>query len=391
MRDHAPISPPLLVPEDEEESYLDYYYDDPGDAPGTLDIDPDAPLPEILLIDYTPEHALCRPLTTLEECRDSLLSASVSWIDIRGLGSQAVMEQVGYMFGLHPLALEDVVNVPQRPKVEEYEEHLILICRLVQLNPDPEADDSLIYSQVSFVLGEHYLLSLQETPDFDLFEPIRERIRTQKGTIRRQGSDYLAYALLDTIIDGYFPIPEEFGERIEQLEAEVMASPTRRTLEKIQTLKRDLHSLRRAIWPHRDAINTLIRDGNPLIHRELRTYLRDCYDHSIQVLDIVETYRELTSSLMDVYLSAVSNRMNEVMKFLTVVSSVFIPLTFVAGVYGMNFNPERSPFNMPELDAYWGYPLCLLSMVCLGGLQIFWFWRKGWFENFSAPKRDPST
>lgn len=390
MRERTSIAPILSAPEEEEESYLDYYYDEPGDAPGTLDIDPDAPLPEILLIDYTPDRAICCPLTHLEECRPYLMTPSVAWIDIRGLGSQTVMEQVGYVFGLHPLALEDVVNVPQRPKVEEYEEHLILICRLVQLSKDPKADESLIYSQVSFVLGEHYLLSLQENPDFDGFEPIRERIRTQKGTIRRQGADYLVYALLDMIIDGYFPILEEYGERIETLEEEVMASPTRRTLEKIQILKRDLLSLRRAIWPHRDAINILIRDGNPLIRREVRTYLRDCYDHCIQVLDIVETYRELTSSLMDVYLSAISNRMNEVMKFLTVVSSIFIPLTFVAGVYGMNFNPERSPLNMPELNAYWGYPLCLAIMVCVGGLQIFWFWRKGWFENFSAPKRDPS-
>ncbi|WP_390883350.1 magnesium/cobalt transporter CorA [Kovacikia minuta] len=177
---------------------------------------------------------------------------------------------------------------------------------------------------------------------------------------------------------------ETYGEQLEELEDEVVANPTRQTLERIHSLKRQLLMLRRAIWPQRDAINSLIRDGNELISSDVRVYLRDCYDHTIQVLDMVETYRELASSLMDVYLSSISNKMNEVMKLLTVISSIFIPLTFIAGVYGMNFNPDKSPFNMPELNWYWGYPVCLAVMVTTGIVMVFFFWRRGWFENFST-------
>jgi magnesium transporter len=194
------------------------------------------------------------------------------------------------------------------------------------------------------------------------------------------------YALLDAVIDGFFPVLEDYGEAIEDLEDEVVAKPTRQTLEKIHKLKRDLLMLRRAIWPQRDAINALIRDGSDLISDDVRVYLRDCYDHAVQVLDMVETYRELASSLMDVYLSSVSNRMNEVMKLLTVISTIFIPLTFIAGVYGMNFNPERSPWNMPELNWYFGYPLCWGVMLAIASSLIYYFYRKGWFESLSDIK-----
>jgi magnesium transporter len=179
-----------------------------------------------------------------------------------------------------------------------------------------------------------------------------------------------------------------YGEEIEELEDEVVLNPTRQTLEKVHRLKRELLTLRRAIWPQRDAINSLIRDSSDLISSEVRVYLRDCYDHTVQVLDMVETYRELTSSLMDVYLSSVSNRMNEVMKLLTVISTIFIPLTFIAGVYGMNFNPERSPWNMPELNWYWGYPFAWAVMIAIALSLIFYFYKKGWFENFSSIKDD---
>jgi magnesium transporter len=242
--------------------------------------------------------------------------------------------------------------------------------------------------QVSFILGRHYLLTVQEEPEHDSFSFVRERIRSNKGLIRKQGADYLAYALLDSIIDGFFPVLEAYGERLEDLENEVVEKPTRKTLEKIHTLKRELLTLRRSIWPQRDAINLLIRDSNNLISAEVRVYLRDCYDHAVQVIDMVETYRELASSLMDVYLSSVSNRMNEIMKTLTVISAIFIPLTFVAGIYGMNFNTEMSPWNMPELNWYWGYPACLALMVAIAGVLVFFFWRRGWFDNISAVKSD---
>ncbi len=371
--------------EDDDESYVDYFYDAPGDLPGTLDIDPDAPPPVIVLIDYSSDRAIRQELNHPEECFPHLDTESVSWVDVKGLGSEDVMQRLGTVFNLHPLVLEDVVNVPQRPKIEEHGDQLLIIARMVTLREDGETFES---EQVSLILGRHYLLTVQEEPRYDCFGPIRERIRTNKGSIRKSGPDYLAYALMDAVIDGFFPVLEAYGERLEELEDEVVLNPTNQTLQRIHDLKRELLTLRRAIWPQRDAINTLIRDGSNLISPDVRLYLRDCYDHAIQVLDMVETYREIASSLMDVYLSSVSNRMNEIMKFLTVMSSIFIPLTFVAGVYGMNFNPDKSPFNMPELNAYWGYPVCMASMFGIAIALVLFFRRKGWFEDFSSA---PST
>lgn len=366
----------------------DYFLEKPGSLPGTLRIEADATPPVIMLIDYNQTNVTRQQLATPEECIPYLDTTSVSWIDVQGLGSEDILQRLGQVFNLHPLLLEDVVNVPQRPKVEDYEDQLVIIARMVL----PQAGDAGFYSeQVSFVLGKHYLLTVQEEPEHDCFEQVRLRIRNNKGVLRKQGADYLAYTLLDSIIDGFFPVLEDYGERIEELEEEVVAKPTRQTLNKIYRIRRELLALRRSIWPQRDAINILIRDGSDLISENVQVYLRDCYDHTVQVLDIVETYREISSGLMDVYLSAVSNRMNEVMKLLTVISSIFIPLTFIAGVYGMNFNTETSPWNMPELNWYWGYPLCLLSMAAIASGLIFFFWRRGWFENFSTIEDDTAV
>ena len=388
-----PTTMPVLATEedeDEDESYVDYYYDEPGSMPGTIDIDPDAPAPIIVLIDYNETRAVRTEIIKPEDCTPYLDSESVSWVDLKGLGSEDVLQRMGQVFDLHPLVLEDVVNVPQRPKVEDYDDQLLIIARMVMLEED---GDGFMTEQVSFILGQHYLLTVQEEPKYDCFGPIRERIRTNKGIIRRSGPDYLAYSLLDSIIDGFFPVLEAYGEALEDLEDEVVANPSRQTLQKVHALKRQLLTLRRAIWPQRDAINSLIRDSSDLVSDEVRVYLRDCYDHTVQVLDMVETYREIASSLMDVYLSSVRNKMNEVMKVLTVISSIFIPLTFVAGVYGMNFDPESSPFNMPELKWFWGYPACLVFMLVTGGGMFWFFKRKGWFENFSTiePEHSAST
>ncbi|MCT7986594.1 magnesium/cobalt transporter CorA [Laspinema sp. A4] len=372
-----------------QESYVDYCYDHPGSMPGTLIIGHRAVMPTIVAIDYCEKKAIRLLMATPEECIPYLDSESVSWLDVQGLGSEDILNRVGQVFNLHPLLLEDIVNVPQRPKVEDYEGHLVIIARMVMLKEhrhDP-AEESFITEQVSFVLGKSYLLTVQEEPEHDSFGPVRDRIRSNKGTIRKQKADYLAYALLDAIIDGFFPVLEAYGERIEDLEDEVVANPTPHTLQKIYKIKRELLTLRRAIWPQRDAINTLIRDGSPLICEEVRIYLRDCYDHTMQVLDMVETYRELASGLMDVYLSSINNRMNEVMKLLTVISSIFIPLTFIAGVYGMNFNPEASRLNMPELNWYWGYPAVWVVMIAIAVFMILLFWRRGWFKNFSTTQR----
>jgi magnesium transporter len=373
--------------DEDDDSYVDYFYDDQATMPGTLDLKVDAPPPTIVLIDYNESKATRVKIRKPEDCASYLDTASVSWIDVLGLGNQDTWRGLGKVFNLHPLTQEDVVNVPQRPKVEDYENQLVIIAWMVMLNQDSD-NDGFYKEQVSLILGKHYLLTVQEEPKYDCFGAVRDRIRTNKGIIRKQGADYLAYTLLDAIIDGFFPVLEEYGERIDELEDEVVINPTRKTLEKIYKIRRELLTLRRAIWPQRDAINALIRDGSNLISPDVRIYLRDCYDHTVQVMDMVETYRELTSGLMDVYLSSVGNKMNEIMKLLTVISSIFIPLTFIAGVYGMNFNTEKSPWNMPELNWYWGYPLCLALMLAIAGGLVFFFWRRGWFENFSSVKKD---
>jgi magnesium transporter len=386
---HFPDSELSTQPNQDEdnESYVDYFYHDQATIPGTLDLEEDAPPPTIVLIDYNESQATRAKIIKPEDCASYLDTKSVSWIDVLGLGNQDTWRGLGKVFKLHPLTQEDVVNVPQRPKVEDYENHLVIIAWMVMLNPDSN-NDSFYKEQVSFILGKHYLLTVQEEPKYDCFGAVRDRIRSNKGIIRKQGADYLAYTLLDAIIDGFFPVLEEYGERIDELEDEVVSNPTRTTLEKIYKIRRELLTLRRAIWPQRDAINILIRDGSDLISPDVRIYLRDCYDHAVQIMDMVETYRELSSGLMDVYLSSVGNKMNEIMKLLTVISSIFIPLTFIAGLYGMNFNTEKSPFNMPELNLYWGYPICLAVMVAIASGLVYFFWRRGWFKNFSSIKED---
>ncbi|MEH2080487.1 MAG: magnesium/cobalt transporter CorA [Nostoc sp.] len=365
--------------------YENEFYHQPGTIPGTIFIDADAPPPIIFLIDYNQTNFIREQIETPEECVPYLEAESISWVDVQGLGSQDILQRLGKVFKLPPLVLEDIVNVPERPKIEDYEDQLLFIVRMVV----PKEKTCGFYSeQVSLILGKNYLLTVQEEPEHDCFEGVRSRIDKNKGTIRKQGADYLAYALLDAIIDGFFPVLELYGERIEELEEEVIVKPTPQTLQNIYQIRRELLQLRRAIWPLRDAINSLIRDGSELISEEVRIYLRDCYDHTVQVMDMVETYRELASGLMDVYLSAVSNKMNEIMKVLTIVSTIFIPLTFIAGIYGMNFSTEKSPYNMPELNWYWGYPLCWAVMLAIAFGLLFFFWRRGWLQNSIEIKRN---
>ncbi|MBD2168780.1 magnesium/cobalt transporter CorA [Calothrix membranacea FACHB-236] len=368
-----------------KESFMRDFFHEPGNVPGTLVIDDNAYYPEIILIDYNSDNYTKQEIASPEECIPFLDAQSVSWVDVRGLGNIDILQRVGQVFDLHPLVLEDVVNMAERPKTEDYEDQLLIIARMVV----PKVNAFGFYSeQVSLVLGKTYLLTVQEEPEHDCFDAVRSRIEKSKGIIRKSGADYLTYALLDAIIDGFFPVLEGYSEQIEDLEEEVITKPTQKTLQKIYKIKRELLQLRRAIWPQRDVISSLMRDSGENISDEVRIYLRDCYDHAVQVIDMVETYRELTSGLMDVYLSAVSNKMNEIMKILTVVSSIFIPLTFVAGIYGMNFNTEKSPYNMPELNWYWGYPLCLAVMAAIGGGLLFFFWRRGWLEKSLTIKQD---
>jgi magnesium transporter len=348
----------------------------PGTPPGTLIVDPEALHPVIRVMAYGPEGFVEQEVPDPRRVRDFLGKWPVIWVNVEGLGSVETIQTLGEIFDLHSLALEDVLDVHQRPKVEEYDQYLFVVARM------PMSGERLDTEQFSLFLGPHFVLTFDERPG-DCLEPVRERLRHKRGRLRDANADYLAYALLDAIVDSYFPLLEDYGERLETLEDEVITRPTHDIVSRVHKVKRDLLTLRRAIWPQREAINSLFRDVTPLVTDETRVYLRDCYDHTVQVLDLVETYRELGADLMDVYLSNVSNRINEVMRVLTVIAVIFIPLTFIAGVYGMNFNPDRSPWNMPELNWYWGYPFSLTLMAVVAVGQLVFFWRRGWL---GAPK-----
>ena len=367
---------------DEEEDYFDYFYDEPGSEPGTLIIEPDAKPSRIILIDYDEDNAIRKVDITPNACAPYIGTNTVSWMDIQGLGSETVLKQVGAIFNLHPLLLEDVVNVPQRPKLEDYNNQLLVISHMVRLKEDESGFDT---EQVSFVLGKRYLLSFQEEELQDCFEIVRDRIRTSQGRVRKSGADYLTYLLLDTIIDGYFPVVEHYEDRIEALEDVIISNPDRDTMQEIYDVRRELLALRRLIWPMRNVLNLLMRDHHGIVSDEVQIYFRDSYDHVIQILEIIEAYRELAASLMDVYMSTMGNKLNEIMKFLTVISTIFIPLTFIVGVYGMNFE------NMPELKGEWSYFMVWLVMLAVAGGLIFYFWRKGWFKPIYALKEEAKS
>ena len=340
-----------------------------GAKPGTLMINSHAARPSIRVMKYKLDHLEEHDIAAVTELKNLLEENTVCWIDVQGLGDEKILRELADQFSIHPLALEDVVNVPQRAKTERFEKHTLCITRMALLR-----DDVIEPEQVSLFVGADYVLTFQERAG-DVFDPIRNRIRQGGPTLRKSGPSYLAYALLDAVIDGYYPILEAFGEKLEGLEDEIMANPRPAILHEIHQAKRDLLALRRAIWPQRETINTLIRDENPLISETVRVYLRDCYDHCVQIMDGIETYRELAGGLMDVYLSSVGNRQNEVMKVLTIMASIFIPLTFLAGIYGMNFD------NMPELHARWAYPTLLVVMIVVTVVMVLYFRRKGWMGS----------
>ena len=294
---------------------------------------------------------------------------TVTWISVGGLHDVDAVGTLGERFGLHPLVVEDILNTGQRPKVEDYGEYIFVALRsfyhLDEDSGEPEVE------QICLVLGPNYVLSFQERAG-DEFDPVRDRIRSSKGRIRGAGADYLAYALIDLLVDQYFVVLERFGDRIESLEEELIAEPATETLHAIYHLKREMALLRKSVWPLREVIGTLERSESPLMDASTGLYLRDAYDHTIQVIDAVETFRDMLSGMLDIYLSSVSNRMNEVMKVLTVISTVFIPLTFVVGLYGMNFR------YMPELEWPWGYPMVWIAMLVIALLMVVYMRRKRW-------------
>ncbi|MGE0612931.1 MAG: magnesium/cobalt transporter CorA [Hyphomicrobiales bacterium] len=343
----------------------------PGAVPGTLAPQADASPPVVTVVSYGPGGATEHEFTTIEALGRLRGQQPVLWIDVSGLADAGLVAELGKLFGLHALALEDVINTHQRPKAEEFADHVFVVARMVH---DEDRTDT---EQFACFLGKDYLLTFQERHG-DCFGPVRERIRSTRGRVCSMGPDYLCYALLDAMIDSYFPVLERHGEELERLEDVVVESPNPDNIRELHDLKRALLLLRRAIWPHREMINALIRDENPLLTAQTRVFLRDCYDHTVQLMDIVETYREIASGLVDVYISSVSARLNEIMKVLTIIATIFIPLGFVASLYGMNFDAGVSPWNMPELRWYFGYPFALLLMLLIAGGLLVYFWRKGW-------------
>jgi len=346
----------------------------PGTAPGTLSIDPEAPKTLIQAIAYGPEEFVEKEVQSPADLKPLLESWPVVWVNVTGFGDEATLRHLAAEFRLHRLALEDVVNSDQSPKVEPYDDYLFFVARMPRVSGGEETE------QFSFFLGAGLLLTFQEQPG-DWFDGVRERIRLGGGYVRRSGSDYLAYALLDAVIDAYFPLTERIGDEIESLEEEVL---TAREVEgssasKIHAIRRRLSLLRRVVSPHREAINALLRDAGPFITPETSVHLRDCYDHLMRLTERVEIYREQCSDLTSTHLNMASNRMNEVMRVLTVMASIFIPLTFLAGIYGMNFNPEASPLNMPELNWRWGYPLFWAVIVAMAAGMIVFFKRRRWW------------
>ncbi len=334
-------------------------------------VDPQAPASSIRLIAFGGDGLHDRSGLAPQAVRPYIGVQPVTWVDVEGLGDATTVSALGDVFDIHGLALEDVVNAHQRPKVEEYEDHLFLVLRVPREGPSFGTD------QITVFLGSNYLLTFQEGPS-ELLEPVRSRVRSSRGRIRSLGADYLAYAVVDACIDTYFPLLERYGERVESLERAVLDSPSEAVIARVHGLKRDLLTIRRALWPQREMLNALIREESPLISERTRVYLRDCYDHLIQLIDLVETYREIASALVDIYLSSVSTRMNQVMQVLTIIATVFMPLGFIASLYGMNFDRERSPLNMPELGWYYGYPFALLLMAATAVALLLFFRRRGW-------------
>ena len=322
----------------------------------------------VTVIDYDAARLDERVCTRPGDFRDLITRPTVTWVDVDGVHDAGVIREVGEAVGrIHPLILEDIANTRQRPKIEDYGDYLYVAVRMLA----PDGDGEFQSEQVSLLLGNGYVVSFQEQPG-DLFWRTRERLRAGAGRLRGEGADGLFHALLDAIVDGYFTVIEEFGERIEAVEDEVVAEPNRKTLQAIYALKRSLVALRRSVWPLRDVVAELERGESPLIREPTRVYFRDIYDHTIEVAETVETYREVMTGTLDVYLSSQSSKMNEIMKVLTVIATIFIPLTFIAGVYGMNFA------HMPGIGHPLGYAAALASMAVVAGLMLLYFRKEEW-------------
>lgn len=322
------------------------------------------------IFNYSENEADEKVPGSIEECLPMIDFQKTNWLNIDGVHNTEMLQRAGEIFHIHHLALEDIVNMEQRPKMEEYDGTLFIVLKMLSYN---ESTKQIMDEQVSMILMPHLLITFQLTPG-DVFSPIRDRIRNNRGRIRKGGADYLAYALIDIIVDNYFYILERLGEEIEDLEERVAADPERAVLDEIQERKKQLIFLRRCVWPMRELASALEKREVGLIRKATKVYLRDVYDHTVELMDTLESLRDIASSLVDIYLSSISNRQNVVMKTLTLIATIFMPLTFIVGVYGMNFH------NMPELATSWGYPAVwgIMAVITVG--MLIYFKRNGWFK-----------
>ncbi len=341
---------------------------EPGAPPETVQIDPTAAPTDVRIVVYSPSHVMDSiHLDNLPRLMDE---NEITWVDVVGLRDKEVIEHVAELFGLHPLTTEDVINVHQRPKVESYPDYLFVVTRVAS------RDDHFKTDQVSLVLGKHFVLTFRARQN-DCFGPVARRLKNDTGNIRDRGPDFLAYVLIDAVIDSYFPVLDGFADDLEEVEDLISVSRPKNITSRFHDLRNELLVLRRALRPHREAINELCRPEQDQIGDETRVFLRDCYDHVLQLMELLEIYRDMCSDLRDYYSTTISNRMNEVMQVLTVISAIFIPLSFITGLYGMNFD-RRSPWNLPELSLRFGYLYCLGAMSFMSLIMIFFFRRRGW-------------
>ncbi len=326
--------------------------------------------PRIRVIDYDEKGVEEYDVQDVQQqCPPLKDKQTISWINVDGLHETETMKALGDCFGLHPLVLEDILNTDQRPKMEDYGSYLYLVFKMLYYEAESR---TVLQEQISLVLGERFVISFQER-EGDVFEPVRDRIRTGKGLVRKMGADYLVYTLLDVVVDNYFSVLEKLGENIEVLADRVLSAPEPTTLSEVQRSKREMLFLHRWVWPLREAVSALTKRDSSLVKEPTAIYLRDVYDHTLQIMDAVDLYREMLSETLDLYVSTVSNKLNQVMTVLTIIATIFIPLTFIAGVYGMNFK------FMPELDWRWGYPFIWLVMIAIGVFMLVAFRRKKWF------------
>jgi magnesium transporter len=341
-----------------------------GESPGTLIYNGEHKTEkiELTMIKYNKDFYERKDLKKIEECFSEENNDFIKWINVEGIHDVSIIQKIGNKFNLHPLMLEDIVSIGQRPKMDDYEDYILVVLKMIYYN---QSSKKIVTEQVSFVLIGNYIFSFQEF-EGDVFDEVRKRVETAKGNIRKQGADYLLYALIDAIVDSYFLILEQVGDESEDIEHELMEEPRKEVLQSIYDLKREMIYLSNSIWPLREVVGNLTRTDSKLIKENTRLYLRDVYDHIMQIVDIIESYRDILSGMLDTYLSSIGNKTNEVMKILTIFSSIFIPLTFLAGIYGMNFR------YFPELDLPWAYPAFWVITIIIIVLMLGYFRRKKW-------------